>query len=223
MTTLSPTETLEGHINQNGIRPGPQKLAQFKRALTLRGTPALYAQEGKGSFYLFHRHRTYNESEGIWMGWERKRGKLLDFNKLLLGGEDHFPVKAGNLRLLSEVKYVITLDLDTQLPRDAARRLVGAMAHPLNRAVIDASTNTVIDGYGILQPRVDISIQSANRSRFAAIFSSDAGFDVYSRAVSDVYQDLTGEGSYHGERHLRPGDVPPAAGPPFPRRAAAQP
>jgi cyclic beta-1,2-glucan synthetase len=158
-----------------------------------------YARESKGSFYLFHRHRSYNESDGIWMGWERKRGKLLDFNKLLLGGEDYFPVKAGNLCLLSEVKYVITLDLDTQLPRDAARKLVGAMAHPLNRAVVDAATNTVVDGYGILQPRVDISIQSANRSRFAAIFSSDAGFDVYSRAVSDVYQDLFGEGSFTGK------------------------
>jgi cyclic beta-1,2-glucan synthetase len=165
----------------------------------VQGLNEKYARDGKGSFYVFHRHRTYNEAEGIWMGWERKRGKLLDFNKLLLGGEDYFPIKAGNLSLLHDVKYVITLDLDTQLPRDAARKLVGAMAHPLNRAVIDAATNTVIDGYGILQPRVDISIQSANRSRLATIFSSDAGFDVYSRAVSDVYQDLFGEGSFTGK------------------------
>lgn len=160
---------------------------------------AKYAAEAKGSFFLFHRHRAYNESEGIWMAWERKRGKLLDFNKLLLGTSDNFPVKAGNLALLHSVKYVITLDSDTQLPRDAAHRLVGAMAHPLNRAVIDAATNTVVDGYGILQPRVDISIQSASRSRLAAIFSSDAGFDIYARAVSDVYQDLFGEGSFTGK------------------------
>ena len=160
---------------------------------------AKYGAEEKGSFFLFHRHRAYNASEGIWMGWERKRGKLLDFNKLLLGTNDNFPVKAGNLSLLRDVKYVITLDSDTQLPRDAAHRLVGAIAHPLNRAVIDPATNTVVDGYGILQPRVDISIQSASRSRLAAIFSSDAGFDIYARAVSDVYQDLFGEGSFTGK------------------------
>jgi cyclic beta-1,2-glucan synthetase len=160
---------------------------------------AKYSAEGKGSFFLFHRHRAFNESEGIWMAWERKRGKLLDFNKLLLGTSDNFPVKAGNLSILQNVKYVITLDADTQLPRDAAHRLVGAIAHPLNRAVIDPVTNTVVDGYGILQPRVDISIQSASRSRLAAIFSSDAGFDIYARAVSDVYQDLFGEGSFTGK------------------------
>jgi cyclic beta-1,2-glucan synthetase len=160
---------------------------------------AKYAGEGKGSFFLFHRHRAYNPSEGIWMAWERKRGKLLDFNKLLLGTSDNFPVKAGNLELVRTVKYVVTLDSDTQLPRDAAHRLAGAIAHPLNRAVIDATTNTVVDGYGILQPRVDISIQSAQRSRLAAIFSGDAGFDVYARAASDVYQDLFGEGSFTGK------------------------
>jgi hypothetical protein len=160
---------------------------------------AKYVPEGKGSFFLFHRQRSYNKSEGIWMGWERKRGKLLDFNNLLLRASDNFPVKAGNLSILPDVKYVITLDLDTQLPRDAARRLVGAIAHPLNKAVVDATTNTVVEGYGILQPRVDISIQSANRSRLAAIFSSDAGLDIYTRAVSDVYQDLFGEGSFTGK------------------------
>jgi cyclic beta-1,2-glucan synthetase len=160
---------------------------------------AKYAGEGKGSFFLFHRHRSYNEPEGIWMGWERKRGKLLDFNKLLLGTHDSFPVKAGDLSIVRNFKYVITLDADTQLPRDAARKLIGAIAHPLNRAVIDPVTNTVVDGYGILQPRVDISIQSASRSRLAAIFSADAGFDIYARAVSDVYQDLFGEGSFTGK------------------------
>jgi cyclic beta-1,2-glucan synthetase len=160
---------------------------------------AKYAGEGKGSFFLFHRHRAYNPSEGIWMAWERKRGKLLDFNKLLLGTSDNFPVKAGNLAVLPTVKYVITLDADTQLPRDAAHRLAGAIAHPLNRAVIDTETNIVVDGYGILQPRVDISIQSANRSRLASIFSGDAGFDVYARAASDVYQDLFSEGSFTGK------------------------
>jgi cyclic beta-1,2-glucan synthetase len=165
----------------------------------IEGLNAKYVPEGKGSFFLFHRQRSYNKSEGIWMGWERKRGKLLDFNNLLLGAGDHFPVKAGNVSILPDVKYVVTLDVDTQLPRDAARRLVGAIAHPLNKAVVDATTNTVVEGYGVLQPRVDISIQSANRSRLAAIFSSDAGFDIYTRAVSDVYQDLFGEGSFTGK------------------------
>jgi cyclic beta-1,2-glucan synthetase len=160
---------------------------------------AKYAGDGKGSFFLFHRHRAYNPSEGIWMGWERKRGKLLDFNKLLLGSTDNFPVKAGDLSIVRTIKYVITLDSDTQLPREAAYRLVGTIAHPLNRAIIDQASNTVVDGYGILQPRVDISVQSANRSRMAAIFSADAGFDVYTRAVSDVYQDLFGEGSFTGK------------------------
>ena len=158
-----------------------------------------YGYEDKGSFFLFHRHRSYNQPEGIWMGWERKRGKLLDFNNLLLGSVDNFPVKSGDLSILRRVKYVITLDLDTQLPRDAARRLVGAMAHPLHKPVVDPETNTVVEGYGILQPRVDISIQSAHRSRLAALFSSDAGFDIYTRAVSDVYQDLFGEGSFTGK------------------------
>ncbi len=168
-------------------------------ALLIEAMNVKYAAEGKGSFFLFHRHRAYNPSEGIWMAWERKRGKLLDFNKLLLGTSDNFPVKAGNIALLPSVKYVVTLDSDTQLPRDAAHRLAGAIAHPLNRAVIDPTSNTVVDGYGILQPRVDISIQSANRSRLAAIFSADAGFDIYARAASDVYQDLFGEGSFTGK------------------------
>src|SRR6202030_1132306 len=165
----------------------------------IEGLNAKYVPEGKGTFFLFHRQRSYNKSEGIWMAWERKRGKLLDFNNLVLGAGDNFAVKAGNRSILSTVRYVITLDSDTQLPRNAAHRLVGAMAHPLNKAVVDAATNTVVEGYGVLQPRVDISIQSANRSRLAAIFSSDAGFDIYTRAVSDVYQDLFNEGSFTGK------------------------
>lgn len=158
-----------------------------------------YAGQRQGSFFHFHRDRTYNAVEKIWMGWERKRGKLLDFNRLLLGQHDSFALKTGDLSLLPKVKYVITLDLDTQLPRDSARKLVGAMAHPLNRAVVDPATNKVIEGYGILQPRVEISISSAARSRLASIFSGDTGFDIYARAVSDVYQDLFGEGIFTGK------------------------
>lgn len=158
-----------------------------------------YAGERQGTFFHFHRNRTYNSVEKVWMGWERKRGKLLDFNKFLLGQGDSFSLETGNMQALQKVKYVITLDADTQLPRDTARKLVGAIAHPLNRAVVDPATNTVVEGYGILQPRVEISISSASRSRLAAIFSGDTGFDIYAKAVSDVYQDLFGEGIFTGK------------------------
>ena len=154
----------------------------------------------KGScFFLFHRHRVYNPSEGVWMGWERKRGKLLDLNNLLRGRYDSFPVKIGDLSILPRIRYVITLDADTQLPRECANRLVGTLAHPLNRAVVDRATNTVVEGYGVLQPRVGISVRSASRSRLASIFSGETGFDLYTRAVSNVYQDLVGEGSFTGK------------------------
>ncbi len=158
-----------------------------------------YAADGKGRFLLFHRSRTYNATERIWMGWERKRGKLLQFNNLLLGRGDSFPMKIGDLSVLNRIKYVITLDLDTRLPRGSAHRLVGSMAHPLNRPIVDPATNTVVKGHGILQPRINISLESANRSRLAAIFSGDTGFDIYTRAVSDVYQDLFGEGTFAGK------------------------
>ncbi|HYO80922.1 MAG TPA: glucoamylase family protein, partial [Bryobacteraceae bacterium] len=150
-------------------------------------------------FLLFHRHRIYNPSEDRWMGWERKRGKLLDLNQFMRGGSDSFPVKVGDTSVLPRVRYVITLDADTQLPRGAAHRLVGTMAHPLHRAVVHPETKMVVDGYGILQPRVGISIDSASSSRLASLFSGQTGFDIYTHAVSDVYQDLFGEGSFVGK------------------------
>ncbi len=158
-----------------------------------------YAYKNKGRLFYFHRYRKYNPAEGLWMGWERKRGKLLDFNRFLLNQDDQFPVKTGDTSFLKNIRYVITLDLDTQLPAGAGARLVGALAHPLNRAVIDPDKNTVAEGYGILQPRVDISVKSASRSRFASLLSGDTGFDIYTRAVSDVYQDLFGEGIFTGK------------------------
>src|SRR3984893_5103203 len=158
-----------------------------------------YSDTGVQPFYHFHRHRVFNEVENTWMGWERKRGKLLDFNELLRGETDKFPVKIGDLSVLTSVRYVITLDSDTQLPRDSAHRLVGAAAHPLNRAEINPATNTVQQGYGVLQPRVGISVHSANRSRLAYIYSGQTGLDVYTLAVSDVYQDLFGEGIFTGK------------------------
>jgi hypothetical protein len=158
-----------------------------------------YGSKNAGSFFHLHRHRVYNPHEKGWMGWERKRGKLLDLNQFLRGRYDSFPVKIGNLSILPSVQFVITLDSDTELPRGSAQRMVGAIAHPLNRAIIDPDDNIVVAGYGILQPRVDISVQCTAKSRLAAIFAGETGLDPYSRASSDVYQDLYGEGSFTGK------------------------
>jgi cyclic beta-1,2-glucan synthetase len=165
----------------------------------VEGLNERYRSDGRSPFLLLHRHRTYNQSEGRWMGWERKRGKLLDFNRALRGDLKAFPVRAGDVSVFPKVRYVLTLDADTQLPRDSAAGLIGTMAHPLNRAVVDPLSQVVVEGYGILQPRIGISIQSASRSRLAGFYSGQTGFDIYTRAVSDVYQDLFGEGSFVGK------------------------
>ena len=159
-----------------------------------------YSEDHLQRFHLFHRRRQWNSSENKWIGWERKRGKLHEFNRLLRGARDtSFAVQTAGATLLAEIRYVITLDSDTQLPRDAARRLVGTAIHPLNRPRFDHSLKRVTSGYGILQPRVSVSLESASRSRFARIFSGNTGIDPYTTAVSDVYQDLFGEGSYTGK------------------------
>jgi cyclic beta-1,2-glucan synthetase len=158
-----------------------------------------YAGSKGGSFVMLHRHRVYNSRQGVWMGWERKRGKLLDLNKLLLQEGDSFPIKAGPLGVLKNIRFVITLDSDTQLPRGTAARMIGTLAHPLNVAIIDPKLRMVTQGYGILQPRVGVSVASASRSRMAALYSGETGFDIYTRAVSDVYQDLFGEGIFAGK------------------------
>ncbi|HKW18744.1 MAG TPA: glucoamylase family protein [Terriglobales bacterium] len=158
-----------------------------------------YSNRGQGSFLLLHRHRVYNPHEKVWMGWERKRGKLLDLNRLLGGHYDSFPVKAGDLSVLQQVRFVITLDADTEVPRGAAQRLIGTLAHPLNQAIVDPEKNVVVAGYGILQPRVRVSVQSASRSRLANIYSGQTGMDIYTHAVSDVYQDLYCEGIFAGK------------------------
>ncbi|NYF80287.1 glucoamylase family protein [Granulicella arctica] len=160
---------------------------------------AKYGHQRGGAFLLLHRYRAFNARQGVWMGWERKRGKLLDLNKLLLRDFDSFPVKAGPLEVLNDIRYVITLDSDTQLPRGTAARMIGTLAHPLNQGIIDPKLRVVTHGYGILQPRVGVSVASASRSRLAAIYSGETGFDIYTRAVSDVYQDLFGEGIFTGK------------------------
>ncbi|HET9087543.1 MAG TPA: glucoamylase family protein [Acidobacteriaceae bacterium] len=158
-----------------------------------------YAGSRGGRFLMLHRHRIFNPRQGVWMGWERKRGKLLDLNRLIMGGADCFPFKAGDVSVLEGMRYVLTLDSDTKLPRDSVRRMVGAMAHPLNRAILDPRRRIVTQGYGIMQPRVGITVHSVARSRLAAIYSGQTGFDIYTRAISDVYQDLYGEGIFTGK------------------------
>ncbi len=151
-------------------------------------------------FFLLHRPRRWNPHDRIWMGYERKRGKLADLNTLLLEGKrDGFSLVVGDTAALAGVKYVIILDTDTQLPRDAARQFVGAMAHPLNRPVHDAALGRVRAGYGILQPRVSVSLPGSSQSRYARLNGGEPGIDPYTRAVSDVYQDVFQEGSFIGK------------------------
>ena len=158
-----------------------------------------YSNADEDRFFLFHRPRRWNDRERRWMGVERKRGKLADLNLLLLGGGSAmFSTVVGDIGSLEGVRYVITLDTDTQLPRETAAELIAAMEHPLNQPHADA-TGLVSQGYGILQPRVGISLPSTARSPYARLFGSDAGIDPYTRAVSDVYQDAFAEGSFVGK------------------------
>jgi cyclic beta-1,2-glucan synthetase len=153
-------------------------------------------------FLLLNRRRQFNPSENVWMGWERKRGKLHELNRLLRGAEDtsFVPVPGLSQRIPDDVRYVITLDADTRLPRDAALRLIGKMAHPLNRPRFDQQLQRVIGGYAILQPRVTPSLPLQREgSLYQKVFSSPGGMDPYAATVSDVYQDLFGEGSFTGK------------------------
>ena len=168
----------------------------------IEGLNTKYGSPQGAPFFLFHRPRRWNPQERIWMGYERKRGKLAELNALLRDGKqagDRFSLVLGDRTVLSNVKYVITLDTDTELPRDAAWQFVGTMAHPLNRARYDEAKQRVCEGYGILQPRVAVSLPGRNRSRYAAMCGSEPGIDPYTRAVSDVYQDLFDEGSFIGK------------------------
>nr|MBA3650528.1 cyclic beta 1-2 glucan synthetase [Chthoniobacterales bacterium] len=159
-----------------------------------------YAPERGDLFYLFHRPRRWNASENVWMGYERKRGKLAQFNGRLRGScLDCFSEVVGDPAIFPAVRYVITLDTDTQLPRESARQLVGTMAHPLNRPRFDPRREIVTEGYGLMQPRVDMNLASAGRTWFVQLQAGEAGIDPYTRAVSDVYQDLFDEGSFIGK------------------------
>ena len=159
---------------------------------------ATYPSENGDRFLLLHRKRQWNPSEGVWMGWERKRGKLAELNRLLRGATDTSFLNVGPVP--QDIRFVITLDADTQMLRDTVRRMVGKMAHPLNRPQFDAAAQRVTNGYGILQPRVTPSLPAAAEgSLFQQIYSSPGGIEPYAAAISDVYQDLFGEGSFTGK------------------------
>ncbi len=166
----------------------------------IEGLNAKYKKGRTEVFFLFHRPRRWNPKERIWMGYERKRGKLADLNWILRGGpKENFSLIVGEITILKNVKYIITLDTDTQLPRNTAQELVETMAHPLNRACYDEIKQCVSGGYGILQPRVSMSLPGANRSYYARLYGGEAGIDPYTRTVSDVYQDVFEEGSFIGK------------------------
>ncbi len=172
-------------------------------AAAVAGIEALnrrHARDGNDRFYLLHRDRKWNPKEGVFMGWERKRGKIVELNRLLRSVSDTgFSVKIGDLSILPLVRYVLTLDADTRLPRGAAKALIGIISHPLNRALVDPALRRVTEGYGILQPRVSVNLASAGGSLFARVYAGHTGVDPYTTAVSDTYQDLFGEGVFTGK------------------------
>jgi cyclic beta-1,2-glucan synthetase len=175
-------------------------------AVAIDGIRDLNKQHAAGAggerFLLLHRRRVWNAGEGEWIGWERKRGKLHELNRLLRGATDttHVAIEGRAPFVPAGVRFVITLDADTRLPRGAARRLVGKMAHPLNRPRFDSESSRVVEGYGVLQPRVTPALPfSSEGSLLQRVFSGPCGIDPYAFAVSDVYQDLFGEGSYTGK------------------------
>ncbi len=167
------------------------------------GVLDLNARLGQGRadrFHLFQRVRQWNPGERSWIGWERKRGKLEEFNRLLRGAKDtSFRVHVGDPEVLPSIRYCITLDSDTQLPLHAARKLIGIAAHPLNRPRFDPHLRRVTEGYGILQPRVSVTMASAAGSLFARVYAGHTGVDPYTTAVSDTYQDLFREGTFTGK------------------------
>jgi cellobiose phosphorylase len=180
-------------------KPGEEELMLEARS-RITSLNERYGKEKNEIFFLFHRPRKYNQKDRIWMGYERKRGKLAEMNSLLRGeGKDHFSLIVGEPELYEKVKYVITLDTDTQLPRDAGWKIAGTMAHPMNHPHYSEKKQRVVEGYGILQPRVAVSVPSEGSSWYARLHANEPGIDPYTRAISDVYQDLFGEGSFIGK------------------------
>jgi len=182
--------TVKNEINDEKInRIALKKVKELNRK---------YSSNGEDIFFFLNRYRQFNKKQNMWLGWERKRGKLMEFNSLIRGDKNtSYNIISGDIEKLYDAKYVITLDADTRLPRDAAKKLIGAVTHILNRPQI--KNDKVVRGYGIMQPRVSISTVSANKTMYSKIFSGETGIDTYSTAVSDVYEDLFAEGIYTGK------------------------
>lgn len=157
--------------------------------------------KGKDIFFYLHRERVFSDAQGSWIGWERKRGALVELNNLLTGDENtRFKAISGDISgIRGKIKYVITIDADTHLPIDSAKKLIGAISHPLNKAVVDEEKGIVVEGYGIIQPRILVDIESSNKTLFTRIFAGHGGMDIYGNAISDIYQDLFGEGIFTGK------------------------
>ena len=158
-----------------------------------------YTSPKNGHFLLLHRHRVFNAARASGWAGSANAASFSISTSSSRANSTRFPSRPVQLDVLRKARFVLTLDSDTQLPRGVAARLVGAMAHPLNQAIIDPKRRIVTEGYGILQPRIGIAVQSASRSRLASIFSGQNGFDIYTRAISDAYQDLFGEGIFTGK------------------------
>jgi cyclic beta-1,2-glucan synthetase len=181
------------------ILPEDQELIDIAKH-SIEALNKKYQREKNDLFFLFHRPRKWNSKENAWIGYERKRGKLSELNSLLRGGsKDRFSLIVGDQSVFPQIKYVITLDADTQLPLATAWKLIGAMAHPLNRPWYDEQKHRVTKGYGILQPRIAVSLPERTSSLYARMHGNEPGIDPYTRASSDVYQDLFGEGSFIGK------------------------
>ncbi|MGB2819333.1 MAG: glucoamylase family protein, partial [Phycisphaerae bacterium] len=179
----------------------PEDGPLLERALgRIRELNAQYAGAGQTVFHILHRPRLWNPRQQRWMGHERKRGKIEHFNRLvLMGATEPFSLVEGDIVQLRSVRYGIVLDADTQLPPQAAWKMTASMAHPLNRPHVDSTHQCVTRGYGILQPRLAVSLPQSQRSRFASLFAGDVGLDPYTREVSNVHQDLFGQGQFVGK------------------------
>jgi len=181
------------------VMPEDEKLVSII-SIKIRELNEKYCHDPNDLFFLFHRPRRWNATDKKWMGYERKRGKLGELNQLLRGkGQDRFSTIVGSPQSYRNVKYVISLDTDTQLPRESAPKLIGVMAHPLNVPIYNEKKKRIVEGYGIIQPRIAISVHGAILSRYTRLHENDSGIDPYTRVTSDVYQDIFSEGSFIGK------------------------
>lgn len=186
--------------DSKGPNTGDDNKILLKAEAGIEALNKRYAKGREALFYFYHRLSVHNPIDNKWTGWERKRGALMEFNELLLGATDtSFSEYSENIRPSSKIQYIITLDADTILPLGMAKKMIGTMAHPLNRPVIDSIKGIVTKGYGLIQPRISFDVESANRSLFSRIVTGQEGMDPYASAISNVYQDLFGEGVFTGK------------------------